>query len=65
MYICNCNGVTEREIRQCARQGASSLGELRECLGVAGNCGQCKQAAKQILREERESGSGAAAMQLA
>jgi bacterioferritin-associated ferredoxin len=58
MYICICNAVTEREIRQCAQLGASSLGELRECLGVASNCGQCKQAARQILREER-SASGA------
>ena len=52
MYICICNAVTEREVGGCARLGCS-LGDLRERLGVATNCGKCKQAVKQILREER------------
>ena len=54
MYICVCNAVTEREIRECAQLGYS-LGDLRERLGVAANCGKCKHAAKQILREERSA----------
>jgi len=52
MFICVCNAVTEREIRHCARLGCS-LGDLRERLGVATNCGKCKHAASQILLEER------------
>jgi bacterioferritin-associated ferredoxin len=63
MYICICNAVTEREIRQCAQLGACSVGELRESLGVASNCGKCKQAAKQILREERAAGGASSGMQ--
>jgi len=53
MYICICNAVTEREIRQCAELGACSLADLREGLGVATHCGKCKAAAVEILREER------------
>jgi bacterioferritin-associated ferredoxin len=53
MYICICNAVTEREIRETARLGARSLRDLREELGVAGKCGRCKAAAAEILREER------------
>ncbi|TXF11400.1 bacterioferritin-associated ferredoxin [Pelomicrobium methylotrophicum] len=51
MYVCLCNAITDREIRQCAERGVSSLEELRETLGVATCCGRCAQAAQQILEE--------------
>lgn len=57
MYICVCNAITEREIRQCAQLGACSVNDLCEGLGVASNCGKCKAAAVAILREERGSGA--------
>ncbi len=62
MYICVCNAVTEREIRQCAQLGYN-LGDLRERLGVAKNCGKCKHAAKLILREERSADGESSRMQ--
>ena len=49
MYVCVCNAVTEREIRQAVALGVTTLKELREGLGVAGDCGRC---ARDILREE-------------
>ena len=36
MYVCICNAVTEREIRQAVGLGVTTLKELREGLGVAG-----------------------------
>lgn len=63
MYICICNAVTEREIRQCAQLGACSMGDLRESLGVAANCGKCKRAAIEILREERSAPTGSERLQ--
>jgi bacterioferritin-associated ferredoxin len=62
MYICVCNAVTEREIRHCAQLGCS-LGDLRERLGVAANCGKCKHAARQILLEERSANGESPGMQ--
>lgn len=54
MYICLCNGVTEREIRACcAENSARTLGDLECCLGVGTCCGKCKPAAGQILSESR------------
>jgi bacterioferritin-associated ferredoxin len=64
MYICVCNAVTEREIRQCAQLGCT-LGDLREQLGVCTNCGKCKHAAEQILREERSVNGPPSALQAA
>jgi bacterioferritin-associated ferredoxin len=62
MYICACNALTEREIRHCAQLGCN-LGDLRERLGVGTNCGKCKHAAKQILREERSANGESSRMQ--
>ena len=54
MYICLCNGITERDIRSCcAEEGACSMRDLERCLGVGANCGKCKPMAKQILIETR------------
>lgn len=53
MYICICNGITEREIRSCAEEGACSLRELEACLGVGSGCGRCKHEARRVLKEVR------------
>ena len=53
MYICLCNAVTEREVREFARQGCESLDELRAELGVGSCCGRCRPAAQEILDEHR------------
>lgn len=54
MYICLCNGVTEREIRDSARKGAS-LHDLERCLGVGAGCGRCRSAAEELLDETPKS----------
>ena len=61
MYICICNAVTERDIRNCAELGCS-LDDLRERLGVCTGCGKCKHAAKQILHEVRAASGDSPAM---
>lgn len=57
MYVCLCNAVTEREVRQAVAMGADSLGDLREGLGVASCCGKCASCARKIIREERRHGN--------
>lgn len=53
MYICVCNGVTERDIRSAIEAGANTLGDLQRELGVASGCGQCRQETQCLLRETR------------
>jgi bacterioferritin-associated ferredoxin len=55
MYVCICNAITDKQIRQAADSGATSLWELQKQLGVASNCGSCKEAASQILQENRQA----------
>jgi bacterioferritin-associated ferredoxin len=50
MYICNCMGVTEREIRGAADLGCGSLAELSQDLGVGTCCGKCLPDASRLLR---------------
>jgi len=51
MYVCICNAVTDREIRQCADWGVETLDQLRESLGVASCCGKCEGMARALLGE--------------
>jgi bacterioferritin-associated ferredoxin len=53
MYICMCNAITDRDVRECARSGCCSLDELSIELGVGTCCGRCRPAAKEILDEAR------------
>ena len=53
MYVCICNGVTDRDIQEAASRGARTVKDLRRELGVASDCGKCASCAKEVLREAR------------
>ena len=54
MYICICNAVTEKAVRQCAADGARCLEDLTAALGVGAGCGRCRDCAVDVLRGARE-----------
>lgn len=51
MYVCLCTGVTDRDIREAAENGVSSMRQLGKELGVGRQCGRCACSAREILRE--------------
>jgi bacterioferritin-associated ferredoxin len=51
MYVCICNGVTDRIIREAAENGVRTLPELQRRTGCAGNCGSCADLAAEVLHE--------------
>ena len=51
MFVCLCNGVTERQIREAAYEGVCSMTELSGRLGVGAGCGTCAQFAEAVLHE--------------
>jgi len=53
MYVCLCQGVTDREIREAADSGVNSMRQLGKELGVGRQCGRCACSAREILRESR------------
>ena len=51
MYVCLCKGITDTQIREAVQQGAHSLKDVRNTLGVASQCGKCGVLTREILRE--------------
>jgi len=51
MYVCVCQAVTDRQIREAAEGGARTLKDLRRDLGVTRDCGRCASCARQCLHE--------------
>ena len=49
MYVCICNGVTERQIREVAEAGCRSVPELTMRTGCGATCGSCLDMAQTIL----------------
>jgi bacterioferritin-associated ferredoxin len=57
MYICICKGITDGQIRQAVNNGAASLDEVRDLLGVASQCGKCACLAKNVIHESMGIGN--------
>ena len=55
MYVCVCRAVTDSQIREAMGEGACSMRELRQRLGVASECGRCSQCALSILRGQQQT----------
>ena len=51
MYICLCQGVTDRDIKASIEAGAESLSEVQVKLPVALNCGTCRDSAEALIDE--------------
>lgn len=52
MYVCICNAVTDRAIREVVDNGAQSLFEVQCQLPVASCCGRCEQTATEVVNEQ-------------
>ncbi len=55
MYVCICNGITDRAIREAAERGARDFVDLSAMTGCGSSCGSCVEIATRILVEARQS----------
>ena len=53
MYVCICNGVTDRQVREAAEAGCDSVSELTMRTGLGSTCGSCLPLAEAIMAEVR------------
>jgi bacterioferritin-associated ferredoxin len=53
MYVCICNGVTDRDIHQAVEAGCRSVAELTMRTGAGATCGSCLDLAAQLMDETR------------
>ncbi len=52
MYICLCNALTDRKLKQAAATiGSQRPGEVYAACGCRAQCGQCVHAVLQLLRD--------------
>ena len=58
MYVCICRQITDHQIRDLCRGGASSMTDVRDKLGVASECGKCGKLAKSIVKEYAKTSAG-------
>ena len=49
MYVCICNAVTDRAIREAATRGVRSFADLRRGTGCGDCCGNCEDVAREIF----------------
>lgn len=54
MYVCICNGITDRDIRDAAHAGATDLAQLSAMTGCSTVCGSCGDLALEILSQARD-----------
>lgn len=52
MYVCLCNGVTERAVREAVDEGVRTFRELSFKTGCGTQCGSCIPVARALLREQ-------------
>ncbi len=53
MVVCVCNAIRECQVREAARNGASSACQAYRSLGRQAKCGQCVPFARAIIDDER------------
>lgn len=51
MYVCVCNAVTERQVRECVARGADTLDQVAIETGLGIGCGRCKEFAMELLED--------------
>lgn len=49
MYVCICNGVTDRQIEEAAANGVRNVAELTMRTGCGATCGSCLDMAAGLL----------------
>jgi bacterioferritin-associated ferredoxin len=54
MYVCNCNGIREREVRAAIAAGASRPAEIFKACGGQAQCARCVCDMREMLDEQRE-----------
>ena len=51
MYVCVCNAVTERQVRQAITEGARTSDQIRQRLDAERVCGFCDGCLEDYLAE--------------
>lgn len=56
MYICHCQAVTDREIREAIAAGAGDVIAIARRCGAGTGCGSCLPAVRRLLAGQEAAG---------
>jgi bacterioferritin-associated ferredoxin len=51
MYVCLCNGVTDRAVRAQAEHECKTVSAIYRSLGIKPKCGKCVPQMVQLMRQ--------------
>jgi len=57
MYICNCNGITEKQVKAAVRKGVRHWHDVHTHYGFVPQCGKCQCDIVQYMSEHGADGS--------
>ena len=49
MLVCQCRGITDRQIRRLVRDGAGSARDIARATGAGRDCGGCRSDVKKVV----------------
>lgn len=52
MYVCLCNGVSDKNSSGCAPVSTAIFQQLRKFVPVGNQCGKCVRAAREVMEDE-------------
>lgn len=55
MYICNCNGIREREVRAAIEAGAARPRDVFDRHGVRPQCAKCVCDMRRMIEDQLEA----------
>lgn len=55
MYVCVCNAVTCKRVKQALHQGKHSVRDLRLHFGFESCCGKCNRHMRSMIDEHRQA----------
>ena len=60
MYVCNCNGLREREVRLILKNVIEEPAEVHRALGCEPRCGRCLKDIQRMRDQEMQAAATAA-----
>ncbi len=55
MYVCNCNGIREREVRAAIDGGATHPAEVFRHSGCRAQCARCVCEMRQMIQDNQQA----------
>jgi len=57
MYVCLCNNVRDRDLRQAAESGCRSFEDAQAATRVSTCCGRCEPMAREVFQQALDRGA--------